>query len=300
MSNGFDINTINERKKRMKKKLLFSGILTSALLLTATTLSAEITVKKGEKIGFLGDSITAQGNSMGCGYVNLVMSALNANGIKAVKIPAGISGHKSNQMLARLDKDVLSKKPQYMTLSCGVNDVWHGKRGVPLDQYKANITKIVEKAQAAGVKVYILTATMISENQQAKNNQKLIAYNDFLRQLAKEKNCVLVDLNKDMQEEIAAIKKKYPNFKGNYLTVDGVHMNPLGNMMMARGILKAFGFSDEQMKKATDAWMKSKFTMRLYVNVSTKEYMDLSAKAVATGKNAEAYSIDAVRNAMNK
>jgi lysophospholipase L1-like esterase len=203
-------------------------------------------------------------------------------------------------MLARLDKDVLSKKPQYMTLSCGVNDVWHGKRGVPLDQYKANITKIVEKAQAAGVKVYILTATMISENQQAKNNQKLIAYNDFLRQLAKEKNCVLVDLNKDMQEEIAAIKKKYPNFKGNYLTVDGVHMNPLGNMMMARGILKAFGFSDEQMKKATDAWMKSKYTMRLNVNISTKEYMDLSAKAVATGKNAEAYSMDAVRNAVKK
>jgi lysophospholipase L1-like esterase len=284
----------------MKKKLLFSGILTSAILLTATTLSAEITVKKGEKIGFLGDSITAQGNSMWCGYVNLVMSALNANGIKAVKVPAGISGHKSNQMLARLDKDVLSKKPQYMTLSCGVNDVWHDKRGVPLDQYKANITKIVEKAQAAGVKVYILTATMISENQQAKNNQKLIAYNDFLRQLAKEKNCVLVDLNKDMQEEIAAIKKKYPNFKGNYLTVDGVHMNPLGNMMMARGILKAFGFSDEQMKKATDAWMKSKYTMRLNVNISTKEYMDLSAKAVATGKNAEAYSMDAVRNAVKK
>lgn len=279
---------------------MFVGLLFGAALLSSATLSAEIVVKNGEKIGFLGDSITAQGNSMHCGYINLVITALQVNGVKAVKVPAGISGHKSNQMLARMDKDVLAKKPQHMTLSCGVNDVWHGKRGVPLDQYKVNIRKIVEKAQAAGVKVYILTATMISENQQAKNNQKLIAYNDFLRQLAKEKNCVLVDLNKDMQAEIAAIKKKYPNFKGNYLTVDGVHMNPLGNMMMARGILKAFGLSDEQLKKATDAWMKSKFTMRLYVNISTKEYMDLSAKAVGTGKSAEAYSMDAVRNAVSK
>ncbi len=30
-------------------------------------------------------------------------------------------------MLARLDEAVISKKPQWMTLSCGVNDVWHFK-----------------------------------------------------------------------------------------------------------------------------------------------------------------------------
>ena len=103
-----------------------------ALLLAASALSAQITVKSGEKIAFLGDSITQQGN-WESGYINLVMSALEANGIKAVKIPAGISGHKSNQMLARLERDVLKKKPQIMTLSCGVNDVWHGRRGVSLE-----------------------------------------------------------------------------------------------------------------------------------------------------------------------
>ena len=279
---------------------MFVGLLFGAALLSSATLSAEIVVKNGDKIGFLGDSITAQGNSMHCGYINLVITALQVNGVKAVKVPAGISGHKSNQMLARMDKDVLAKKPQHMTLSCGVNDVWHGKRGVPLDQYKVNIRKIVEKAQAAGVKVYILTATMISENQQAKNNQKLIAYNDFLRQLAKEKNCVLVDLNKDMQAEIAAIKKKYPNFKGNYLTVDGVHMNPLGNMMMARGILKAFGLTDAQLAKAYSAWMDRKYTMRINFNVSVKEYMEFSANGLNAGKNAEAYAIDNARKPLSK
>jgi hypothetical protein len=30
-------------------------------------------------------------------------------------------------LLARLDAEVISKKPQWMTLSCGVNDVWHFK-----------------------------------------------------------------------------------------------------------------------------------------------------------------------------
>ena len=86
-----------------------------------------------------------------------------------------------------------------MTLSCGVNDVWHGVKGIPLDQYKQNITKIVDQCQAAGVKVMILTSTMIGEDQANANNQKLSAYNDFLRSLAKEKNCLLADLNAEMQ-----------------------------------------------------------------------------------------------------
>src|SRR4051812_30466389 len=106
-----------------------------ALSLLAVTQAAfaEIAVKSGEKIGFLGDSITAQGWSNPAGYVRLVMAGLAANGVNAEAVPAGISGHKSNQMLERLNRDVLSKQPQWMTLSCGVNDVWHGKFGVPLD-----------------------------------------------------------------------------------------------------------------------------------------------------------------------
>ena len=65
-------------------------------------------------------------------------------------MPAGISGHKSDQMLARLDKDVLSKKPQWMTLSCGVNDVWHGPRGVPLDEAMAKSGTYDDKVATRG------------------------------------------------------------------------------------------------------------------------------------------------------
>ena len=208
--------------------------------------AAGIAVKSGQKIAFLGDSITQAGAGPK-GYVTLVMRGLEAGGVTATSIPAGISGHKSNDMLGRLDNDVLSKKPDWMTLSCGVNDVWHGANGVPLDPYKQNITQIVEKCQAAGVKVMILTSTMIGEDQPNPNNQKLVAYNDFLRALAKDKKCLLADLNADMQ---AAIAKAGPDKKGNLLTGDGVHMNPAGDVMMATGVLKAFGLSDEQIAKA--------------------------------------------------
>ena len=235
-----------------------------------TSTRADIAVKSGEKIAFLGDSITQAGWGDKAGYVKLVMAGLAANGVNAEAIPAGISGHKSNQMLARLDHDVLSKKPQWMTLSCGVNDVWHGANGVPLDEaeaaahpveaakngepergtFKKNITAIVDQATAAGVKVVILTATVIREQLDNSENAKLAPYNDFLRGLAKEKSLRLADLNAMFQEKIKAANE--PGIK--LLTSDGVHMNPAGNRVMALGVLKGFGLSDEELKMAQAAW----------------------------------------------
>lgn len=246
-------------------------------LLTLATSLAEIAIKPGEKIAFLGDSITQQGKGRPGGYVNLVSHALATNDVKIEVIGAGISGHKSNQMLARLDNDVLSKKPQWMTLSCGVNDVWHGANGVPLEDYKKNIISIVEKAQAANVKVILLTSTMIGEDQANPNNQKLIPYNEFLRTLAKEKNCLLADLNADMQ---AAVKKANTPGK-NALTGDGVHMAFPGDMMMAGGILTALGMDEKQLAKAQDAWLDIPATTSLKVDASfsQREMQQLEKKA---------------------
>jgi lysophospholipase L1-like esterase len=223
-------------------------------LIAAASPAQDLPVKSGDKIAFLGDSITA-GGMRSNGYCRLVISGLEANGVKAEPIGAGVSGHKSNQMLARLEKDVVAKKPDWMTLSCGVNDVWHGAKGVELPEYKKNIAEIVDKAQAAGIKVMILTATMIKEDAQNDLNKKLAGYNDFLRQLAKEKKCLLGDLNAEMQATIEEMKKSNPLPPGkNYLTTDGVHMAAAGNRMMAIGVLKGFGLSEAQRAKAREAW----------------------------------------------
>jgi lysophospholipase L1-like esterase len=228
---------------------------------------AEILVKSGEKIAFLGDSITQEGWGKPEGYVRLVMEGLKANGIEAEAIPAGISGHKSNQMLARLEKDVLSQKPQWMTLSCGVNDAWHGARGIPLDDamaangtfdtavaergtYKKNITEIINRATAAGIKPVILTATVIKEELDGELNKKVAPYNEFLRGLAKEKNLPLADLNAMCHEAVKAA-----NTPGtNVLTYDGVHMAAAGNQLMATGVLQAFGLNPDEIAKAKAAW----------------------------------------------
>src|SRR5215218_2595881 len=181
---------------------IFAAVVLSMLTAILPLTRADILVKSGEKVAFLGDSITQGGWSSANGYVKLVEAGLKANGVDIEVIPAGIGGHKSNDMLKRLERDVLSKNPQWMTLSCGVNDVWHGAKGVPLEDYKKNIREIVEKAAAANVKVVVLTATVIHENLDSPENQKLEAYNDFLRDLAKEKGLAVGDLNAMFQARL--------------------------------------------------------------------------------------------------
>ena len=260
----------------------------AATLLAPALATAEIAVKSGEKIAFLGDSITAGGWSNPAGYVQLVIAGLKANGVEVVPVPAGIGGHKSDQMLARLDKDVLSKKPQWMTLSCGVNDVWHGPRGVPLDDamaksgtydekvgtrgtYKKNITAIIDQTTAAGVKPVMLTATVIHENLDSKENGLLAPYNNFLRQLAKEKKVPMADLYAMFEERLKAENKP----KEKVLTSDGVHMNTEGNKLMAIGVLKAFGLNEAELDKAKASWP----TLEIAAVEFAKKQAEVRAKA---------------------
>ncbi len=259
-------------------------VLTLALAGTANCLAGELILKSGDKLAFLGDSITQQGGGSPGGYARLVISGLEANGIKVEPVFAGIGGHKSNDMLARVDKDVLSKKPNVMTLSCGVNDVWHGDKGIPLDKYKENITALVDKVQSADVKPVILTSTMIGEDQPNSNNQKLIPYNEFLRTFANERKLPLADLNSQMQDAVKKARETNapkPN-RVNYLTGDGVHMAPQGDQMMAEGVLRAIGMDDAQVAKAKAAWLEIPAAVKLQNSnkmLSIKEYNKLSEAA---------------------
>lgn len=248
------------------RSTFFAAAAFTALAFSPT--HAEVLLHSGDVVAFMGDSITGYGWSHPDGYVHLVQSGLAANGINITVLPLGIGGDQAYQMLARLKTEVLenAQHPVWMTLSCGVNDVAHGKKGTPLDAamkgdgkgydgpdrgtYVDNVTKIVEQTQAAGIKVMLLTATMIQENPESPENRAAIPYNEFLRQLAKEKNLPLADLSADF---LGRLKTEYQ--QNEYLfTVDGVHMKKEGDKLMAQGVLKAFGLDADQMQKAEAAW----------------------------------------------
>jgi acyl-CoA thioesterase-1 len=207
------------------------------------------------RIVCLGDSITQMGEGPG-GYVWLFRHYLNAiypqAGIEVLN--AGISGHKSTDMLARFGRDVLEKKPDLVTISVGVNDVWHGfydnhpmgdgPRGVPLDQYKANVESMVTQAQAAGIRVVMLSTTVIYEDGGNRENAKAATYNRALRDIARSHGLTFVDFQRPFNDLIRTYRKTTGGLD-NLLTVDGVHMNPEGNKVMAHTMLSGLGISPE-------------------------------------------------------
>ncbi len=273
----------------MNKMMIVGCLLSLALTgcLSCGT-SSHVEIKNGDKISWLGDSITYEAFAdRRDGFMQVCHRAFASNGVDVVCARAGVPGNRSSEMLKRMDLSVLNrtpdtkadyaylkdpqagietykdKKPTILVLSCGVNDVGHQqfegekylKGGVLLPAYKENVTKIIDQAQAAGLKVIILTQTMIGEDATALKNKVLASYNDFLRAIAKEKGCVLVDVNAQMQKEVAAFratakpnaKRQYPN----YMLRDGLHPNGRGHRMMAKMILtEAFGFTPEQLAKA--------------------------------------------------
>ena len=245
---------------------------------------AGVSVQAGQKVAFLGDSNTAFGWEYPTGYVHLISQALAIQGRQIEVIPDGVKGDTSKSILGRLDADVMSKKPDWVILSCGLDDVWYGANGVPLDQYKQNISSIIDKITANGIKVVILTSTMIGEDPTGSNNQTLETYNDFLRSLAKDKKLPIADLYADMANEVTKIHADNPNSAGNVLTIDGVHMNGLGSEMMASGVLKALGCSDGDLAQAEIAWDELPDAMVLSpVKLTVHQYEQMQALAAQRG-----------------
>ena len=222
------------------------------LLASATGARADgLLVKDGDKIAFLGDSITELGN-FPCGYVNLVMAGLRNEGLtNLVKIAAGRSGDRSNRMLKRTD-DMLKGKPTLVFVSCGVNDVWHqehkgpdGKHtGVDLPDFKANMREIYDRCEKAGAKPVMLTATMIMENPDDRKNKWLVPYNDFVKAEAKRRGALCIDLNAAMHRALADALD-VDRRPGNKMTWDGVHPSALGNLMLSGAILRGLGVGPE-------------------------------------------------------
>ncbi|HEY3324077.1 MAG TPA: SGNH/GDSL hydrolase family protein [Planctomycetota bacterium] len=201
-------------------------------------------VKKGDKIVFLGDSITAGGGGA-TGYITLIKNALTAKhadfGLECIN--AGISGHKVPDLQARLDRDVISKKPTIVFIYIGINDVWHSEhgKGTPKDKYEAGLKDLITKINAAGARVILCTPTVIGEKTGGANKMDamLDEYSDISRKVATETKTQLCDLHKAFQDHLKA--NNPDNKEKGILTGDRVHLNPAGNKLVADEMLKALG-----------------------------------------------------------
>jgi isoamyl acetate esterase len=201
-------------------------------------------LKKGERIVFLGDSITEAGVRPN-GFVTLIKAALADRhkdlGIEV--IGAGVSGNKVPDLQRRLDRDVLAKKPTLVVIYIGINDVWHGEkdpaRGTPKDRFEAGLKDVIKKVQGAGARVVLCTPSVIGEKKAGTNplDAKLDEYSAVSRAVAKETGAQLCDLRKAFLDYLA--KDNPEDKEQGVLTRDRVHLNDAGNKLVADTILAA-------------------------------------------------------------
>lgn len=207
---------------------------------------ADAKLKAGDRIVFLGDSITAAGNN-GKGYINLIRAHLAEKkpDLKIESIGAGISGNKVPDLQRRLEKDVVAKMPTLVVIYIGINDVWHGekdpKRGTSPEVFEAGLNEIIDKLQKVGSKVVLCTPTVIGEKNAGANplDAKLDQYADISRKVAREQNIPLCDLRKAFVDHLASNNAK--NADRGVLTGDRVHLNEAGNRLVADTMLKTLG-----------------------------------------------------------
>jgi|GEM_PF-847523 len=223
------------------------------LLLTFAGMAAAASrLKPKDRIVTLGDSITQAGD-----YQAIMQKVFDRfyPDLRIEIVNAGIGGHKSTDMSARLQRDVIDRNPTVVTISCGVNDVWHGfynpPRGVDLATYTQLMTQMVQQLKAkTRAEIYLLTPTVIHENLRGPENLKLEAYCEAVRQIARQEEVHLIDLNALFNLTLRSTQiGGAPEFQP---TSDGVHMKPAGNFLMAAAILRALDVPMTQILQATD------------------------------------------------
>ena len=116
------------------------------------------------KILFQGDSITDAGRDysdpgdMGEGYPRYAAAMLidSYPDIDFEFINLGIGGHRTENLLARLDGNFIDVQPDIVSILVGVNDIWHRYQVPPIEttyemteqNYRAILTAIKERTNA--------------------------------------------------------------------------------------------------------------------------------------------------------
>ncbi len=189
------------------------------------------------KIAFFGDSITELGWKNTNGYVRQTVTGLQKKGKNLIVIPAGICGNTTKDLLERMDNDIIAKHPDILLIMCGINDTGRLEGGA--SQYKLNMNKIIEKALKNNIKVVLLTITTTEKNYFQINNITT-DYNLALFELAKNNHIQLIDINSAFKK---ALKKSGKNPEEDHIfTTDGVHLNEMGDTILANTIIEKIKF----------------------------------------------------------
>src|SRR5262249_555938 len=233
--------------RRLAVSVTFAlGLLPTAAIGRPGETSGEdkVALKDGDRVIFFGDSLTALAGQGGPkkhvskGYVRTAREPVKGtHKEKTMEVDGGApGGPPAPDLLKRVDRDVIAKKPTIVVIQIGCNDA----RRIPKERFKASLEELIDRLQRAKIQVVQCTLTSVGEKHDGtnKDDPKLEEFAEVERQVAKAKNVPLNDLRKAF---VDYWKKNNPENAGSgILTYDGNHFNQKGHEFVAEMMLRKF------------------------------------------------------------
>ena len=200
---------------------------------------------------FQGDSITdcGRGNGLGTGYPLLVTAQLgyeNPNEYNFVN--RGISGNRIVDVYARIKRDIINLKPDYLSILIGVNDVWHefgDMNGVDAEKFEKIYCMLIEEIKEAlpDIKIMIFEPFCLEGCATENTEEHPDKWNTFnaevkkraekAKKVAEKYNLKFITLQDKLDEAVKSAEN-------TYWLRDGVHPTAIGHELIKREWLKAF------------------------------------------------------------
>lgn len=202
--------------------------------------------KSGQRIVLMGDSITDAGRrqdeqGLGSGYVRLIrdLTAVFHPDLELEWVNRGISGDTVRHLHERWQEDALETRPDWLSISIGVNDVWRqlDKKapGVDIETYEKLYREILDQAvEATGARLILMEPSLLGEERDAEGNGMLKPYVACVQRLAQEYNAIHVPIH-------SACLGYLEHRKAPALTRDGVHLVGPGMALFAKEWMTAVG-----------------------------------------------------------
>jgi len=133
-----------------------------------------------------GDSLTYA--TFSSDYLSILRRRLKGQHYEFVN--AGHNGDTSEDLLKRIDKDVLARNPNFITILIGANDARKDiELKVALEAYRLTIEEIILKIRnKTNVPVALISLALLGENPKSKKNKTVEQYNAILKEIATKQN----------------------------------------------------------------------------------------------------------------
>ncbi len=222
----------------MRSLFLSLGLLAVLPALAPAADEPKFFFQPGDRVLFLGDSITEQYQ-----YSTYIELYLTTRFPKAnyTFLNAGIGGDTANGGANRFKSQVLEEKPTAITINFGMNDGGYGKFDKKKnDQYVEKSEAMLKMAKDAGIRVALCSPNAVDVRVNKGFAVYLETQKEFyapLKEIAAKNGAAYADQYGVTRSAIEAMTKDDPEAKKAKPYYDGFHTSPPGGLLMAHAIL---------------------------------------------------------------